>query len=846
MDRAFLSKPVRSDKSGVGSIRDGEHGDTHVAEPGRTSSWRNPRRAAQRIAVGLVLAALAAVAAAWGLRDLREAQQRRDAFPEQDGSLALPGLRDKVAVLRDGHGVPHILARNERDAWFALGYVHAQDRLAQILWLRQVARGRSAESIGRRGLDADRLARSLDFAGLARAELTRLPPHARKVLEAFADGVNARIARVSERAEHAPVDVERLALPLEAWEPADSLALYKLHAWNRDASIDASLVLSDLIQQLGPGPAKLFDPTPGVSDEAPAPDAQAGFPAAARGSWPLAAALRRQSGWSGRGLGSSAWVLGGGRTESGRPIVAGDLHLDPTVPAAMHLDHLRGGSLEVAGATLPGVPLFWCGHNRKLAWFAVGAPAVVVDLYKERLDEADPTRYHDGTGWRPLEIRKEALAVRGGASEPFEVRRTANGPLLPSLPERPPLSVSWSGALGTGSGFASLLEAAAAEDAAGLLATLREHREPMLAIAYADSSGAAGVQVAGYVPRRSLKSGLAPLDGRVRWYRWRDRVPFEALPAATLTDPQSWLVAADAPMDTRSGETMDWLWRSGARAARIDALLRVATRSGPLGLRQVADLQGDVGEDRAMRIIGLSRELAGNAALGTQAGEVVRLLEEWDGNAAADSAGAATYHVFLGKLIEALLGERVGSELLERYLAVPQADPEQLALGLLESARAAPDGDAQRAAASEAVTRSLRAAWLDLSYRLGANARRWAWGALHPLRFRALGNGPGEESASDIGPFSYGGSADTVSAAPYDFAKPFDVTTASTVRLVMDLGALGQALAAIAPGQTEHPGHVHRDDGLRRWLAGRDWLFATDPLLVEEGSVARLDLEPLR
>jgi penicillin amidase len=813
-------------------------------------AWRNLGRAARRrLALAGVIALAVVSAAAWGLRDLRQAQARHAAFPREDGSLRLAGLEDAVIVRRDGHGVPHIEARNENDAWFALGFVHAQDRLAQMLWLRQVAHGRTAESVGRRGLPADRLARTLDFAGLARRDLRRLPPHARRVLDRFAAGVEARLARIRDGNERAPVDALRLLVPLDPWEPADSLAILKLQAWNRDASIEASLVLSDLIEHLGPPAAARFFPGSSISDEDAPPDAQAMAPPSPRSpfaSWTLAAALRREAGFSGRGLGSSAWVLGGGRTQSGRPILAGDLHLDPTVPSAFHLDHLHAGDLELAGAMLPGVPLFFGGHNRRVAWFAVGAPAVVVDLYVETLDPDDATRYHDGEGWRPLEQREETIEVRGGAAQTLVVRSTGNGPLLPDLPGSPPLSVRWGGArTGAGSGFAPLLEASFAADADGFREALREHREPMLAVAYADVTGAGGVKVAGYVPRRSLSSKLVPLPGRARWYQWRERVPFESLPSVRLPDSQSWVIAADAPLEVRGGETLEWLWQGGARAARVDALLERATRDERIGLRQMADLQSDVGVERASKLIAQATALIEDRTLGTQAAEVVRLLAGWDGRAQSDSASAAAYYVFLNELLESLLQERIGSELLHRYLALPQTDPEQLALDLLEAAQSAPDA-AQRTAVADAVERSLKASWLSLSYRLGANARRWAWGALHPLRFRALGAAPDRDDPEGLGPFGYGGSSATVSAASYDFAAPFAVTAASTVRLVVDLGSPGQALAAIAPGETEHPGHVHRDDGLRHWLDGRAWLFATDALLVEDGSVARLDLEPVR
>ena len=503
----------------------------------------------------------------------------------------------------------------------------------------------------------------------------------------------------------------------------------------------------------------------------------------------------------------------------------------------MHLDHLRGGGMEIAGATLPGVPVFWAGHNRKLAWFSVSAPAVVVDLYHEVLDPDDPTRYHDSNSWRPLDRREEVLEVRGGRPERFEVRRTRNGPLLPDLAS--PISVRWSGdRLDGRSGLAALIDAGYASDAHALLEALREHREPMLAVAYADVQ-APRREVAGYC-RAARWRRASCVPGRAGHYHWRERVPYEALPSMRLDDPKGWVVAADAPLDVGGGENIEWLWRSGARAARSTRcwLGRRGAGRRRCGRSPISSRRG-----RRPRA-GISHGDRGDPGsdLGPQPPSGTP-LEAWDGRRGGQRRRRHLPRA-AGKLLDVLLEQRVGKELLERYLALPQTDPEQLVLDLLEATGSASE-PAQRTAFAELVESCMRSAWLDLSYRLGANARRWAWGTLHPLHFRPLGDF-GTSAGGGLGPFSVGGSSVTVSAAAYDFAAPFGATSASPLRLVVDLGTPGQALAVIAPGQTEHPGHVHRDDGIPRWLEGRAWLFATDPLLVEEGSVARLTLEPVR
>lgn len=799
-----------------------------------------PKRGVAFVVVVLILGAGVLALAVQGLRGRTAV---KDAFPMAEGTLRTPGLVRPLTIDRDTRGLPHVRAETESDAFFGLGFVHAQDRLGQMLWLRRRARGRAAESLGTPAVEADRMARTLGFVQLAEAQYPHLDRDTRRVLEAYAAGVNARIDRI-EAGEVAPsVLMIRADLPLEAWRAVDSLALFKLYAWGLDESVEASLVLSDLIQQVGASAAQRFFP-----EQAPPLSRLPGATASSRPGLPGlggAGALRRAMGFAGPSIGSSAWVLGGAHTESGLPIVVADSHLPVSVPAWMHLDHIRGGGLDVAGSTLPGVPVFWSGHNRQVAWGAVHAGAVVTDLYIETLSSQGPSRYHDGKRWRPMRERPEVVRVSGGDDLEFTVRETAHGPLLPEMEGREPLSVAWTGARIDGpSGIHSLLGVARSGGAAALLAALETHHEPVLIFAYADSKGVAGTQVAGWIPQRSLSPQLLPLPGRAPWYEWTERVPFEMLPSARLSDGKGWLIAADEP---GAEAPIDWLWRSGVRSARIEELLTEQVAEGGVELRAMTALQVDVRAAPSLRVAGAIEALATNGgadALGPQASELASLLADWDGHFDADSRGAAAYHVLMSRLATSLLADGVGAELWRRYVGVPQTDGEALLAGaLIEAAAESKRGSRRVDAVGELVRTALQDAWLELSYRLGPNARRWTWGRLHPIRFRGFDVLKG---GVELGPFAYGGGVHTVRAASFDPLDPFEVRVASTLRLAFDTGSLDQGLAVLAPGQSEHPGHRHFDDQLESWLDGRSTLLATSPLLVEETSVARLRLEPLR
>jgi penicillin amidase len=203
------------------------------------------------------------------------------------------------------------------------------------------------------------------------------------------------------------------------------------------------------------------------------------------------------------------------------------------------------------------------------------------------------------------------------------------------------------------------------------------------------------------------------------------------------------------------------------------------------------------------------------------------------------------YEVFLQQLMPELWREALGAELLERYLALPHANPVALVAELLGAAAEGGETpewtDAARIRA--AVLRALRKTWIRLSVRVGANPERWEWGRLHLLRFHTLAQSYHAPEDS-LGARPYPGNGLTVAAAEFDRGQPFDVRVAATFRLAADTAALDTVLCALAPGQSEHPGHGHYADGVGPWLENRLQLLASGPLLLDEVATQRLVLEP--
>ncbi len=828
---------------------------------GHSQSRVSAARLRSRIRFVMSIALVAVVVVAL----LRWTEQRRAlhaSHPQREGTLVLAGVEAAISVLRDRRGVPHVRASSEHDLWFALGFVHAQDRLAQMLWLRRVAGGRTAELIGEAGLASDREARTLDLVGLARRDVAGQSPLVRRALEAYAAGVNARLARIRAREEGAPLALLEPVHAVDPWAPADSLALVKLMAWSYGSGLDEMIVLEQIVRKLGATAARPFFPR-GVGSDAVAPEPEpapeveetptAPAPAPAHVVRPeperrSVAALRRASGWAGASIGSSAWVVAGHLTERGRPLLAADAHLQPVFPSHFHQVDLAGGSLHVAGATLPGVPAVWTGFNAHVAWASTGAAAVVADLFEETQHAEDPARYAEGSGWRALETREEEIRQRDGEPERLLVRSTLRGPLVEGLipgADRP-LSLRWTGAL-PGGGLEGLLRVARARDAGQLLAALVLPREPALVVAYVDEAGAGGVQLAGALPSRRMATGLQPVPSRNPAFAWSEALPAAQLPGRRLGPGSDWLVAADRSLTGR-GSGIEFFWQSGDRARRIDALLGAARATGPIEPATLGVMLADRKTPEADALLALVlAEAARFEPSGREEREVLELLREWDRDSGRRSAGAAVYHVFVAHLLRALYEPALGEPLLRRYLELPRVAGNALALAALDAAAAGgvPEQPwTDPGFVRKALRESLRDTWLSLSVELGTNPERWAWGRLGTLRFVPLWPGAWRGERARLGPFPYGGDAGSVAVAEHPPLGPWSPRVVSAWRFVVDAADLDQALTALAPGQSEHAGHVNATDGIERWLEDRLALLSTSDPVIEDGPLHRLVLVP--
>ena len=372
--------------------------------------------------------AMGAVLGAAGLAGLGAAAALRRRLPRTAGTLRLAGLHAPVEVLRDRWGVPHIYAANAHDLFMAQGYVHAQDRLWQMEFQRRLARGELAEILGEVALPSDRFVRILGFSRVAQREAEQLDHGTLTEINAYVQGVNAFI---EQHARCLPLEFTVLRFQPRPWQVSDVLVWGKIMALNLSENWTLEVLRARIVATVGPERAAALDPL--YRDDHPLT-----IPAGARYHAALGedalrmaddAALFTGSGDTAQG--SNAWVVGGSRTASGKPLLANDPHLALQMPSLWYENHLHGGDIHVTGASLSGAPGVIIGHNERIAWGVTNGLNDVQDVYIERFDANDPTRYMFQGKWQQAEIVREQIRVRGRA-KPFieEVRVTRHGPVI--------------------------------------------------------------------------------------------------------------------------------------------------------------------------------------------------------------------------------------------------------------------------------------------------------------------------------------------------------------------------------------------------------------------------------
>ena len=702
-------------------------------------------------------------------------------------------------------------------------------------FMRRAGAGRLAELVGPAALPHDRLMRTLGLYRVAEANLEILPPETRDLFDAYAEGVNAYLA---DPPRAWPLEFYLLAPPFgfrpEPWRPADSLVWGRLMALRLAGNWSDEILRARLAKRLSPEQIDFLWPGTPAGVPSTIPDL-----AALLEGLPLDR-LTRQSVWiPAASQASNSWVVAGGRTRSGAPILANDPHLSLTAPGQWYLVRIETPELTLTGATAPGLPFVVFGHNGRIAWGFTNTYGDAQDFFIEKLvpgaAPGDPSRYQTPDGPRAFETREETILVAGAAPERLIVRATRHGPVISDVAPRAEdaaapgtvLALAWTALRGDDRTAAAFHAMSRARDWAGFREALRDFHSPQQNIVYADATGAIGFIAPGRVPIRKAGDGRAPVPGWSGAFDWTGLVPFEALPM-TLDPPSGRIVAANnkiVPDDYPYLIAADW--PDHYRAQRIHQLLDDA---GPLTPEAAATMQQDIESLGARELLPLLLETVPTSARGREA---LVLLAAWDRRMARERAAPLIFYAWVRELNRLIFADELGPvfgdfqrpkmDLLARALTEGQAQGQAQGQAWCDDV-----GTPAREDCAGRAARALEDALDLLETRFGQPLDRLRWGAAHVARFRhpILSRVPyfdrlfGTEVETD-------GGDDTLNKGGARASGPletlFEDIHGPGYRAVYDLADLDRSRFMIATGQSGNPFSPHYGNLAIRW---RDGIYA--------------------
>lgn len=745
-------------------------------------------------------------------------------------------VSEPVEIIRDAVGGTRIVASSQNDAYFALGFAHAQDRLWQMDTYRRIGAGRVAEVIGAPGLTVDRFMRTIGLYRSAERQADALPPPVQDALRAYAAGVNAYIDR---HEGPWPPEFTLLAYAPTPWEPADSLVLGKVLALLLGGNWFEELRRAALLDRRTPEDVDFLMPT-GLPDGPTTLTEAADLPIAAThllAAVPSLVQPRRAS---------NAWVVDGRHTDSGKPILANDPHLGLTAPGIWYLASLEAPGLSVTGGTVPGMPVHLVGHNGRIAWGLTTTYGDLTDLVVLDVHAADPTQYRVGDARRPFTVREEHIGVRFGRDQVLQVRETDFGPVLSDVLAR--------AADRAGSDAVVVLQAAFLNDADRTAAAmyalnratdwssfreaLRSYGAPQQNILYADTEGTIGFFAPGLVPVRRVGRGLVP--GRIPDNDWTGFVPFDALPQqrgaadGMLLNANNRIVGPDYPYFISAD------WEPPFRAERLDEALR---RDLGGDLHTHGTLQADTVSTMARRLVPAMIARLGDISVSAAAQEARDTLTDWDFRMDANAAAPLVFAAWYAALVEIIFDDDLGDQ-------GGGIDPRQMHAVLTDDLTYWCDDretDGEQETCAMATATALEAAMASLTARHGPDLTTWRWGEAHPARFThpLLSFVPGLPRWLEITVPSSGGNY-TLMRGGYSGGNVVFVNVhGAGYRAVYDLDDLERSLFMVAPGTAGNPYSRYFAEHHDAWRTGA--MFRLPPTAeARTGARGILTLVPRR
>jgi penicillin G amidase len=783
-------------------------------------------------------------------------------LPSYDATLSMNGLIQQVDVHWDPYGTPNIYAADEDDLYFAIGYIHAQERLWQMTLSQISAEGRFAEFLGEDLVPYDVHQRTIGFWKTAERIEEEAPGHLLHLLQRYADGVNEY---VEQNKNHLPIEFSLLDVKPIEWTPRHSIALSRLMAWDQNMHWWSELTFAYLGEILDSGQLQQLIPV--YEDEFPTTVSNAYLQGAATATLPLLKReIKMRSSLSKNGFpfGSNAWAVNGSRTESGMPILAGDPHMGLSIPGFWYEMYVHTPEHQMAGATIPGVPFIVLGQNQHIAWSMTNIMADDTDFFIEQIDPENPKNYVADSLGNPVsylsfEERREIINIKDADDKLLVVRSTQNGPVISEIHPSENLigdrvvSMRWMGHEVSHELWA-VYNMNLARTMEEFENAVRDFHSPGMNFIYADRDDNIAIFSGVSLPVRDFN----PLTFRKGWdpnYQWNGTIPFEELPH--LVNPESGYVAhANNKMHTDSyPHYIASFWEPPSRIIRIQQLLEA---TDTLNTEYMQAMQFDVVSEHARDITDLILPILRGSENPDQFREALSYLENWDFQFESTSTAASIFDLFFMNLAANVLKDEMGDDAYHAFIRLEHLPVMVISRMLRDDSSFFNISTTIDMETRADIVRESMAETLDqLHQKFGPETYEWRWENLHTFTLKPplLGEASEDINAPAVftlivnnlfnkGPYSVRGHGMTINKGQYSWHRPFEMNLGASIRRIVDFSTPGRSLSVLPTGQSGNPFSANYGDQTDLWLEGRYRFVYQDSTFFHQTSYQTMTLVP--
>lgn len=766
----------------------------------------------------------------------------RKSLPEYDGEFIAEGLIAGVEVHRDSFAIPMISAQNDEDAAFALGFVHAQERLFQMDLARRAGEGRLSEVFGSKTIPVDKMFRTVGIYKVVEESLPKINPVSLKILKAYSRGVNKFIEHNKGKYQ---IEFDVLGYDPYPWKPEHSLVIAKLMGWELNVSWWSDILFSNLINKLGPD--KAAELLPGFPENAPTiiPKNLPSISSADMDFINVDRMFRDFTGFVGTHIGSNNWVVSGKMSASQKPVIANDPHLSLSVPGKWYFAMIRSDNWNAEGFTIPGLPAVVIGKNRNIAWAMTNVMADDCDFYSERLDSTG-SRYYIDNQLRNLTVYTDSFAVKDSLHYKFTIRKSHRGPIISDVHTfnniypgegkvKSVLSMRWTGLEFSDEMFAAI-SINKADNWEDFKSALRFFTVPGQNFIYADINGNIGYVCAARLPVRSNVSPSLVYDGTTSESDWKGFVPYEEMPKL-YNPPQEFIATANNKTSSVFKYHISNVWEPSSRIERIVELLNSRKQHSVSDFKKY---QLDFISPYAKEIIPFVLRAFADAKINDKnLRTAVELLENWNYELSASSQVPTIYLHFFHRFIRNIFEDELGRDLLKEYVFLANI-PYRIILKYLNENSSSFFDDIRTAeieSRDQIIRKSLVDALSELEKNLGTDISMWQWGKIHKVYLKHFfANQSGlVDQLINIGPYEIGGDGTTVFNTEYSFpelyeerrdftkpyrSEPFQNILGPSMRYIYDFGNPDFVEIILPAGQSGHFMNDHYKDMTGMWLTG--------------------------